>query len=220
MNNSVALGIPIMDSVPGEGYGTHLSVAVELARVTAEVKIITALNLHPHDRARQFIVDRALEAGCRYLLFVDDDMIVSPGSTMRAFETMMANDCQVVSGHYYRRGYPYTCVWSKQVLTDGKHEYMQVHASQGVHRIDVSGLGFALIDLSWVKKHLSRPYFIMDTVTEAGLSVTDDTSFFEKIKAAGGTVLGDAQIRCGHLGQRELISDATVEDLRRYNIRG
>jgi hypothetical protein len=117
----------------------------------------------------------------------------------------------VVVGHYRMRGHPYLCVWAKKEK-DGK--FWRVDADSGVHEIDSAGLGCAVVDLDFVRTRMSPPWFQM-LKDEHGLTmVTDDTTFFRQVRERGGVVLGCADVRCTHVGNRELINDRTADRLR------
>lgn len=208
----VALGIPVVDSVPGETFGHHLITCAEVSK-HAEVHLFCPLNMLPHSRARVEVIEGALERGCDYLFFVDDDNLVPKGAFPELMKVMKESRPAVVTGHYHRRGFPYDCVWSK--LIDGR--YRQVDASKGVHDIDSAGLGCALIDLKWVSAHLKAPYFEM-LQGDRGIVVADDVTFYRKVKDAGGLILGHAGIRCGHVGHRVMITTESARMLRREEL--
>jgi hypothetical protein len=210
----IALGIPVVDSVPAEAFGHHLATAIELRKL-GEVAIFTPINYFPHDRARMMVTEGAREQDCDLLLFVDDDTILPPGACQRLYNTMQEHKAQVVSGHYYRRGYPYTSVWSRK---NAEGQWCQVDADKGVYEIHTSGLGCALIDLRWVWENLKPPFYTMGH-DKQGTTVTDDISFFDRVREAGGKILGDANVRCVHLAGRQCVSDETVVQLRNWSLK-
>jgi hypothetical protein len=208
----IAIGIPMIENVPAEGVVDLMTLVTETARC-GDIALCTPVNVMPHDAARIMAVDIAISHGCELFLSIDDDTIPPRDTFKRLHETMKSTGAQVVSGHYYRRGYPYTCVWSKKI--DGT--FFQVDATEGLHEIDVSGLGCALIDLQWVQQKLKRPYFEM-IHTGKKTMVADDVTFFTKVGAAGGKVVGNADVRCVHLGFRMPICDDTVDFLRKLHL--
>lgn len=212
MKDRVALGIPVIESVPVETYSSHLALAADMGEIV-EVKIIVSESVMPHDRARIQIFDRAIEEECRYLMFVDDDNFIPRGSFKLLFDVMVERSPVVVSGHYLRRGYPYTSVWS---VYRGDNTF-QVDAQEGVHEINCSGLGCALIDVGWVKEHLDKPYFYMEQNQE-GTQITDDVTFFRQIREKGGLVLGHGSVQCGHVGRRVMVARNSAGDLRHFDI--
>lgn len=208
---NICLAIPVEDTVYGEALGPHLTVAAEIAK-SYTINIVVPFATSPHDAARIKAFDAAINLGCEYLFFVDDDTCVPLGGFTQLLETMLKEKPVVVSGHYYRRGYPFTSVWGKE------HEgtFYQAEATEGVHEIDSSGLGCALIDVKWVVENLERPFFEM-TPSPVGTMITDDVSFFKKVKDKQGKVLGDASVRCSHIGHRLIINSRTVDDYRKLD---
>ena len=67
----IGLGIPLIDSVPGESFASLLNVAAEISRV-ADIEIITPNGIMPHDNARNYVADATSNARCDYLMVVDD----------------------------------------------------------------------------------------------------------------------------------------------------
>jgi len=170
---------------------------------------LTPEGYSPHDAARQMIWDEAMDRGCDRLMFVDADTTVPGGGFPQLMTDMDNAKCAVVSGFYLRRGYPYTPVWCVQV----NGEWFQVMAESGLHEIQMTGLGCALIDLKWAKEHLPKTPFTMKQ--EGGITkITDDMVFLEHVRAAGGKILGDADVKCEHIGRREVITTKTAESLR------
>jgi len=206
---NIGLVIPVIDSVPVEAFGAHLTIAAEIAK-HHRVYIFVPSGIMPHDAARIRAFDDVLDVGCEYLMFVDDDTIVPQGGFTHLLEVMEDRKPAVVSGYYRRRGFPYTPVWSKK----SKNKFYQADAESGVHEIDCSGLGCALIDVMWVYENLKKPYFEMIKDPIRGTTVTDDVTFFRKVRAKKGVVLGDASVRCSHVGSRIIISEDTEHDLR------
>lgn len=207
-----AVAMPILDSVPGEAFANHVVAIVETARHT-NIKLLTPFNTIPHDRARMSAHKMAVDAGCDYIFWIDDDTMCPVDSFEHLLKTMVEHGAVAVSGFYYRRGYPYTSVWSVAGPNGG--DAIQVTAPDGIHEIDYSGLGCCLVDLKWVQKNLQPPYYtMMMEENKTCTNVTDDVSFFSKVRAAGGKVLGNANIRCGHLGERTVICDRTADALR------
>lgn len=204
------LGIPIFDTVQGEVYESHLNLMNEIKDNGFDVTVSTPLGICPYDRARNAVMEHCND-DIDLLLFVDGDILLPKKGFLRLLEAMRDTKAQAVSGHYYRRGYPYTCVWS-QVL---KNTNFHVDADSGVHEIHRSGLGCCLIDAKWVRDNLASPYFKYDSVIGGG----EDTYFFDLIREAGGKVVGHADVRCGHVGTRFVVSDKTVNWVRENELK-
>ena len=202
----VCLGIPVVESVPGEVYGSHLNLAISLGRI-ADVVIPSVVGVVPYDRARETVLKVALDESCDYLFFVDADM----GVPMKSFEYLLDDlngspSAVLASGHAYRRGYPFTPTWFK--LREGKSYGVTAPPATGIYEIDYTGLFCCVIDLKWVRENLEPPFFKI-TETES-----EDVFFCKKIREKGGVVLGDSRLRIDHLANRIVVNDETADYLR------
>lgn len=202
----VCWGVPILDHVAGEAYPSHMMAFGTMCKV-CDVVLCTPLNRLPHDRPRMDIFEFALDLKCSHVLFIDSDMVVPTDAYLKLIAAMQETAAAVVSGHYYRRGPDFVPVWAKEI--EGKDEIVHAPAGSGLHEIHMSGLGCALIDLDFVRQHLKEPYFEMGFNGRCSV-VLDDVSFFRKVRAAKGLIIGHADVRCGHLGERRLYDDDTV----------
>jgi hypothetical protein len=207
----VAIGFPVLGGIPGATFHSFLRLAARFGQDGIKHEVIIGIDIVPYDRAREYVIDQALARGCTHLLFIDCDNDVPEHTFNQLYASMQNLNAQAVCGHYLRRRYPYTSVWSHVV--DGKR--IPVEADEPV-QIDSSGLGCALIDLQWVKSRLTRPYFLLGQ-DEAGNPIWEDSYFFGKIIAAGGTVFGDPAVRCGHLAAQQMVTDDNADFLRANN---
>lgn len=207
----LAIGIPTQDTMPGECVAAFGAVCVEAFELVGKtnLSILSPSNYSPHDRSRFIVAEEALRLGCDRLFFMDDDTITPRNGLKHLMDTMTERKCQAVTGFYLRRGYPYTSVWTQE--QDG--QYYNVDADGGIHPIHYSGLGSCLINLTWCRDNLPKPWFKMDQNDDYTI-ISDDASFFRRLRAAGGVLLGDAFVHCIHVGRREMISRDTAAGLR------
>jgi hypothetical protein len=211
----VGIGMPIVDFIAGEAFVAHITTFIEAARLLnsrgGDVVTIIPVGTGPHDRARQTIVDKAIEMGCDRLFMMDDDTITPEGGFSRYMEIMDRDERKpaAVTGLYLRRGMPFTSVWF--VRYDGG--LATVDAEHGIHELSASGLGSCLIDLTWCKENLKDSWFKMDQ-TATYTEISDDMVFFRGIEKAGGKLLGDADTKCPHLSRPQLIHPSTAVGLR------
>lgn len=209
----ITLGMPLVGDLDGDALESHLRMVFQLGRKAEQlghkVWISCPLNTMPHDRARVAVLDEACRFESDYIYFVDTDTLVPPEAFEELLRVQQETQAVLVSGHYYRRGFPFTCVWSK--IING--EFHQVTAEDGLHEIDTTGFGCALIDLKWVLKNLKPPFFTMEQGKTSSI-VTDDVSFCIKVREAGGLILGHGGIRCIHLGGRIGVCDETASFLQ------
>jgi glycosyltransferase involved in cell wall biosynthesis len=199
----IGVGIPVFDNVPGESLAPFMKAAVEVSRF-GEVRIISPVGVVPYHNARNVIIEAAQEVD--YLLFIDADTVVPSGF----FEKMMnaiKSGYVIANAHSYRRGFPYTCIWSK-VPAPGKGA-VPVDALSGTHEIDSGGFGLTLIDWNWCKQNLTDFLF---RCLESG--VGEDGMFYTAVRKVGGRVAGCADVRCGHIANRMIVNDRTAKILR------
>jgi hypothetical protein len=186
----LVLGIPVVDSVYAEVYGSHLALTAEMARA-GEITLVCPLNAPSVDAGRKIIWDQA--ASGDYLMFVDHDVLLPPGSFSSLLESLLRRNAQVAAGRYCLRGYPYTNIWGKRVL-DGK---MFVD-SEVEAELDGCGMGCTLIDIKWVKENLTEPLW-KTTHDENGRTIeTEDYYFCNKVRVAKGIIIGVPSVDCGH----------------------
>jgi hypothetical protein len=57
-----------------------------------------------------------------------------------------------------------------------------------------------------------EPRFFIGMVNER--LVWEDTWFCQQVRKAGGMIIGDADVRFGHLGPRLMVNDATANSIR------
>lgn len=219
----ICVGVPIIDSVPGESVGSLMGIVGEIARDKriSSVAVMTVLNMFPHDRPRNVIIDSAVAAGADLLMFVDADQTIPPNgfrSMMDVLENPPNGDGTVglVTGFYYRRGFPYTTSWSQTAVRDGKLQklYCEAHPSMDCVEITSCGMGCALIDLRFVRERLTKPFFGM-RIVDGNVEEWEDSWFCNKITSAGGRIIGVPSVRCGHVDTRIMIDDSSVESIRR-----
>lgn len=202
--------LPMMGDLATECVGSMLGLAAEISN-TSEIVIITVSNFSPFDRARNFLIENAINHGARYGCFVDADMVTPQNGFLELVKELLRMNATIVSGHYYRRGFPFTSHWSVTLGNGAK--YVDYPKDSGSYEINCCGLGFCVIDLDFVKERLTKPYFKME-YGESEIVTWEDGWFCEKIKKAGGRILGHSGVRCEHLYSREKIGDDSALRLR------
>jgi len=222
----VGLGLPFLGDLAGEVVGPMMGLVLEMARFVdkGQIQLITLKDYCPHDRARENIMDTAIMLDCDYLLFVDADMIVPD----MAFGTLFWDFLEVrrttpnvvvMSGLYLMRGYPFMPVWSVKG-PDGKLCYAEPGTDKFTEVV-ATGMGFALIDVKWVKEKLKKPRFLIShKLGEDGIERTtwEDGWFCAKIHQAGGKVLGNGAVKLGHCHTRMIITTENADALRREHL--
>lgn len=154
-------------------------------------------------RARNQIVEAALQTACDYLLFLDDDMIVNPQVTAGPtddygfLERLIAHDKDIVGALYYQRGG--TC--SPVLMTAHGKGYRFLHDDEltgGLQRVDVAG-GGALLIKTRVFDRLTAPYFAPE------FEFGTDVQLCRAAVAKGFEVWADTGLELGHLKESRTI---------------
>lgn len=205
----VCLGIPVLNAVMGEVYFSHLNLAVEIGRSNSLV-IPGVMDILPHSRSRNRIFELAIKHDCDLVMFLDSDMHPPQNTFTYMWETMQAHDAQMVSAHCYRRGFPFTSVWSSEI--NGKWYQLTSGSDSVPEEIHSTGLACNLIDLRWCKENLSEPFFYMDE------KVWEDQFFCKNMKKAGGKIFAEPRVRCGHRWEGIIINDDNAGTLRKWSL--
>lgn len=209
----LGIAIPVVDHVPAEAYDSHLALAMRTAKKSApedEIYVLCVKNIFPHSRAREGLLELAIEKGLSRLLCVDSDMVVPPDGFHRLNQAMSATGAAIVTGAFYQRGYPFSCTWS--VEHEGKLVFAEYAPGSGLKQLKATGLAFTLLDLEWISKNLDRPFFRMHHCGE--VTVWEDGDFCNRVIEKGGLILGDTSVQCGHLLFRGSVDYRNVTSLR------
>jgi len=169
------------------------------------------------DDARNTLTETFLKTKTEWLFWMDSDMVFSPDTLIKLFETAEKKDAKLVTGIYYqRKGMNYPCLWSRgEELDNGditgmgspksktnkyvgtfifpykeKQEPFQVHAA---------GFGCVLVHRS-VLEVMPRPWFQF-----LKGQCSEDFYFFVNAAELGFKVWADPRINLWHLGDAPMI---------------
>lgn len=144
--------------------------------------------------ARNTLVERSLEAGSEWMLFLDDDHVY-PGDLLNQ---LLAHEQLVVCSLYLRRAQPFT-----PLAFSGKDEeglYIPIdlteYPNEGLLKIYGAGTAGMLIR-SEVFREIPYPWFEHGRVGEWNSS--EDLIFCEKANAAGIDIFLDLGAQLGHM---------------------
>lgn len=147
-------------------------------------------------KARNCIVEVALNSNAKYIWFVDDD-VLPPNYAVQQLSFAMLNkpDVMVCGGIYYSKQY----VPSPIVFEDnGSGSYQDWKPGEVFEVPGFIGTGCMLIKTE-LFKHLEPPFF---KTLDNPDTVTDDAYFCRKVKAAGFKIYGHGGVLCGHYDVR------------------
>lgn len=155
-------------------------------------------------RARNSMVEQALKCGARWLLMLDDDMVINPLVTNGPtddygfLDRLIGHGKDVCGILYYQRTGTCSPVLMKR-LEDGRYRFLEEdEITKGLQRVDVAGGGCLLINMR-VFDRIAPPYFDAEHVYGT------DIQLCRKVSDAGFEVWADTSIEFGHIRQERVI---------------
>jgi SAM-dependent methyltransferase len=166
-------------------------------------------------RARNSIVQTALQFRLDYLLFLDDDHIFSyegvPNHEPYGFlQRLLDHKKDIVGALYYHRTGEYRPVLMKRSSEKAYTFLNDSEITGDLQEVDVQGGGVMLINMKIFDKILP-PYFEPEMQTE-GSNYGTDIQLCRKAQDAGFSVWCDTSIVVGHLKQENEIVHAANRD--------
>ena len=163
-------------------------------------------NRMPLPNARTTAVEFAIENNCGYILWMDDDMIIMPGTN--AFSNLLLQDKDVVAPLFYTRMWPHLpCLFNRKYRAQNRFctfENILDYPKGELLKVDGVGFGLVLTKMEVFKK-TAKPWFIYsDTFGE-------DLYFCSKAIDAGVEIYVDTSYSVGHLGVAPIISESTFD---------
>jgi GT2 family glycosyltransferase len=144
------------------------------------------------DHERNQAVAAALRGGYEWLFFIDDDVIMPPGT----FAKLASHNLDIVSGLYWKRWEP---IEPAMRWDDGKEHRFRMG---DLVEVDFAGAGCLLIRRNVLEK-MEYPWFEWAT-SRPDLPQrerdSDDYFFCRKARKAGFKVHVDTGVRCLHVG--------------------
>lgn len=201
----IAVGIPVFENYAPEVAHDYMRMFYSFGRRMPEHDFFLIPKMKSEQfRARNAIVTAALQFGCEYLLFLDDDHVfdwrnISDSSAYDFLGKLLAHDKDIIGCLYYHRTGEYKPVLMKSV-NDEHTAYTFLNDAEIEHRpqrVDVQGGGVMLINLRIFDK-IKPPYFEPEMKSE-GSNYGTDIQLCRKARQAGFEVWCDTSIEVGHL---------------------
>jgi hypothetical protein len=192
-------------SIAQQNYPTNLS------------KMLCATKGMPIDKARETIVEKALDRKCKYVWFVDDDTAPPFFATRSLIETLENSDprTMVAGGIYCAKAHPTDPIVYRENGVGSFWKWKQ----GDIFECASIGTGCMMIKTE-LFKHLERPWF--KTIDGEGTSeqpinfATDDIYFCDKVIKAGFKIMADSRVLCIHWGwdadQQDFVPFTLPED--------
>lgn len=186
----------VMKSIAVEGLAELCFEAASMKGYEFSIRIGSQMFI---DSARNITVDFAIDNGYDYILWLDDDMVIMPGSNI--LHKLFAHDKDIVAPLFFTRSLPYMpLLFDKVVRADGcftTYDH-RIDYKKELQKVDGVGFGFVLTKVEVFKK-IGSPYF----ETRAGLG--EDMFFCNKACNNGFEIYCDATIDVGHIGEPPVI---------------
>lgn len=205
MRKRITLGIPCYQGVPGEVLEDYMRFAYALGRRYGEYDFFLAIKTKSEQfRARNAIVEAAIQVGSDYVLFLDDDHVIEWQGNNDAspaydfLHRLIAHQKDIVGALYYQRGGDCRPVLMKET-PEGAYQWLNDHeVTGGLQPVDVQGGGCMLIDMRVFDK-IPSPWF------EPELELGTDIQICRKAAEAGFSVWSDTSIELGHVRSERTI---------------
>ena len=220
MRKSICIGIPCFQSASFETLDDYMRFAYHLGRRCQEYDFFLAVKGKSEQfRARNAIIESALQYDCDYIFMLDDDHVIDTDKTLGPtskydFLVNLAKRMEadptigIIGGLYYQRGGDYYPV----VMHEHKGEvYFLTHneITRRMQRVAVTGGGCMLIRREVFDK-IESPWFEPEQQTN-GPSRGTDIQICRKAEAAGFSVWCDTSVELGHVRlERDIVTSQTV----------
>lgn len=166
--------------------------------------------------AREEAAKKAVEYGCEWLFFVDDDMICPDDLFLRLYKHKDIAD--IVAPLAFTRNAPYKPVMYASIEgwdEVNRCEYFINNTVMNYPRkklveCDAVGFGAALVRVEMFKK-IKQPWFMSSEGTG------EDILFSYKVKKVGGRVFMDTSISIGHVSHPTIITEDFVDNYRKQS---
>lgn len=156
--------------------------------------IIMKVHLQSPARARNMMIEMALEKNCTHIFFMDDDICPLPDT----LENLMKVDKNIISALYLSRQYPHKPFIFENMDSTGYCSYQKLTPEKsGIIETVAGGLGCILIKTE-VFNLLDRPYIRLGEIEQDHWC--DDIGFFKRLKDAGIKSYCDLDNTVGHIG--------------------
>lgn len=209
----ILIGINNLTQVGQPEYGNHIQLFYRLGRNMTEYDFILC---NPRrmsiDRMRNFAAAAAMEAGCEFLVFIDDDVLV-PFDAIQRLVAWAKEGFDVVAGVTHIRSYPFHPMIFD--FSNKENHYVDDYAtkagSSGLLACDAVGFSLCLIRVELLKK-MVPPFFV------TGNTFTEDVFFCQRAKNQFPDVkIGvDTLIHTAHELSPSFITPANVEQYRLF----
>jgi GT2 family glycosyltransferase len=159
--------------------------------------------------ARTMAVETAREYGCGYILWIDDDMVIMPGSN--TFSRLLLRDKDIVAPLFFTRLAPFIPCLYRRVMRSGNRfttfENILDYEPDSLVKVDGVGFGCVLTKMSVFEK-VRPPWFLY------GDGFGEDLYFCQKAIDSGIEIYCDTTFDVGHVSPPNIITHGAFETYR------
>jgi len=217
MNKKICIGIPCYQNVSYETLDDYMRFAFYLGRRYAEYDFFLAIKGKSEQfRARNAIIESALQYDCDYIFMLDDDHVIDISQSLEPSENyeflrklikhLEDNPKIGIAGAlYFQRGGDCSpVIMSKR---DDKYFFLtHAEVTGGMQKVDVTGGGCMLIRKEIFDK-IESPWFEPESV-----GFGTDIQICKKTAEKGYEIWCDTSIEIGHVKtEREIITSANLK---------
>lgn len=209
----IVIGCPCYGKVDPELLEDWIRWAYHCGRRLPQFDFFTAIKTKSEQfRARNAIVEAAVQVGADYLLMIDDDMIIStenmvgPDNSYSLLEKLLSHKKDICGVRYYQR--EGECNVVLMLAGDGKgYRFLRDdEVTGGLQRVDVAGGGCLLINMKVFDK-IKQPYF------QPEFQYGTDIQLCRAAAEAGFEVWADTSIELGHLRSSKVVVTSKTRHL-------
>lgn len=155
--------------------------------------ILTMAHGQSPAKARNLIIEQALQHQCSHVLFIDDDIAFEPNLLTK----LLSHDKDIVTGFMTMRNYPHRPLVFSERRDDGScAHFFPKDGQYGLQEIVNCGLGCVLIKTDVFRK-MERPWVTLGELTKDDWC--DDIAFFNRAQKAGFKMYVDLDCLVGHM---------------------
>lgn len=204
----------VLTSVDSAVYDDHINFFYKLGQSSNFTLMHAAPRRMAIDRMRNLSAEVAMANECDYLLFVDDDMLLSEGT----LESLIAADRDIVMADTIIRGYPFHSMAFKGVKKDDCYslehydDLMDHRDANGLVECEAVGFACCLIRVSMLKE-LRKPYFVTTP------NSTEDVYFCLKCKEELPTPVSiavDTKVPTMHMMEAQFVGRQNVQRMKDF----
>jgi hypothetical protein len=217
------VGVNTLENVSSFVYASHCKMWVDMKKQYPDDEFIFYTPYRMSiDNMRNDCARIAMQHGCDYLMFIDDDVLVKPTT----YKSLREADKDIIMALTYVRGYPFHPMFFKDFGTDvynpvnGKtrknltfhDDYQDTVDEDGLVKTGAVGFSCVLIKVD-VMRSMTPPYFV------TGPGHTEDVYFCLKARAElepEPEIYVDTKVSTAHLMMPDAVCDENVKKLREF----